>query len=391
MHLFDDFQRDDDSLAGYCEPHYVFLNRTARDGADRLRTELETWFARYPQEHKVKLSGDFRSRDNRQHLAAFFELLLYEFLRRLGCRVEVHPELLHTTNRPEFLVTQPDGTQFYLEATIATYESDEEAGARKRINQVYDVLNRRIKTTDFYLWLEVDGAPETQPPARELAHFLNQKLQSIDPDDLAAAYESGGPDTRPCWSYEHSGWKITFRPIPKKPEVRDRPTLRPIGMVSGIWQLQDHRTPLRDALVNKAARYGITDLPFIVAVNAMETIDDIDIMEALFGREQWHVSISDTDVPPVVSRVPDGLWTGTGGPRNINVSAVLLCKRLVPWSICQFKPRLYHNPWATIPYDGVMTQLPQSVPQNGRMISVDGRSICSIFGFEDQWPFYGEQ
>jgi hypothetical protein len=53
--------------------------------------------------------------------SAFFELFLHELLLRLGCNVEVHPDPgTGSSRRPDFLVTDPDGQQFFLEAVLAT-------------------------------------------------------------------------------------------------------------------------------------------------------------------------------------------------------------------------------------------------------------------------------
>ena len=41
-----------------------------------------------------------------------------------------------TNKSPDFLVEAPDGKRFYLEATIATGQSQATAGARKRLDEV---------------------------------------------------------------------------------------------------------------------------------------------------------------------------------------------------------------------------------------------------------------
>ena len=173
---------------------------------------------------------------------------------------------------------------------------------------------------------------------------------------------------------------MIFRPIAKKPEARGRRSIRPIGMWRTNWQLFDHRTPLLIALEDKARRYGQLGLPYLIAINAMETIDEIDVMETLFGRERWHIPVDAPEVEPAMSREPNGLWTNDVGPKNTGVSGVLLFKRLTPWFICHFPPRLYHNPWPAHPYTGVLTQLPQAVPDRGRMQYVDGVSLRQLLG-----------
>lgn len=157
MQLFDHFERNESAYARQIEPAYNYLNRAASPEAAVLRAELESWFDRYYRPDQVELCAAFRSRDNNQHLAALLELLLHETLLRLGCVIEVHPTLARSSRHPDFLVTEPDGSQFYLEAKVAVYESAQEAAARARKNEVYAALDRAIKTTDFFLWLETEG------------------------------------------------------------------------------------------------------------------------------------------------------------------------------------------------------------------------------------------
>jgi hypothetical protein len=134
--LFDDVERTDVGPAKYAEPSYPYWNRSARKDIAHVRAHLEQWFGRYPAEHAADLRGRFRSASDVQHRGAFFELFLHEMLLRLGCVAEVHPTVPGTSKRPEFRVTSPGRSQFYLEAKVSNDESSEQAGARTRVNRV---------------------------------------------------------------------------------------------------------------------------------------------------------------------------------------------------------------------------------------------------------------
>ncbi len=390
MRLFDEMERNDHELAQYAEPLFAYLNRTARVEFATIRRELEEWFARYPASNQAELRARFRSHIDSQHQAAFFELFLHELLLRLGCQVTVHPTVLSVARTPDFLVKSPEGEAFYVEATIATNESAAEAAARARINAVYDALNRRVDSPDFFLWIEVDGNPATPPPARRIASFVSARLASLNPDEIAKLYETGRIEEIPRWSFEHEGWKIEFKPIPKKPEARGKPEVRPIGVQSTGVRWVDHRIPIREAIVEKAGRYGDLDLPYVVAVNVLEFINKIDVMEALFGKEQFTIAFSQSKpTEPVdirASRLPNGAWTGTGGPRYTRVSAVLLATQLSAHSVPRANLRLYHNPWAQRPYRSVLTRLPQAIPRDNCMEYIDGETTGAIFGLPASWP-----
>src|SRR6266508_6440058 len=99
--LFDPTERTYTGPADEAEPHFTYWNRSARPLARHIRQELELWYAHYP-DGTNDLRSRFRSADDVQHQAAFFELFLHELLLRLGCTVEIHPAVPGTSKRPEF-------------------------------------------------------------------------------------------------------------------------------------------------------------------------------------------------------------------------------------------------------------------------------------------------
>jgi hypothetical protein len=191
MKLFDDIVRDFAGPALFAEPGFTYLNRSARLSLDRVRAVLEDWFEHYPAPHQADLRGRFRSGKDRQHCSAFFELLLHELLLRRGCCVEVHPQTgKDAPKRPDFLVESPDGELFYLEAVLATAESAEAAAARSRMNDVYDALNR-LHSPDFFIGMNVHGAPEAPVPAKQIRAFLKAKMDELDADAVAECWRTG--------------------------------------------------------------------------------------------------------------------------------------------------------------------------------------------------------
>ena len=111
-------------------------------------------------------------------------------------------------------------------------------------------------------------------------------------------------------------------------------------------------------------------------------IDDIDILEALFGQEQFHVpvglnrEVTSEDIG--FSRKRDGAWVGPMGSRYSRVSAVLIAVHLRPWSINDAVVRLYHNPRAEFEYKSVLTRLNQARLRDGVMRKIEGDSLADI-------------
>jgi hypothetical protein len=115
--LFDEFERTDPSPAGYEEDWFSFLNRVDQQFWQRIRDELERWYADYPdEEHGFGLRARFRRPEAAQHFGAWWELYLHRLFRCLGFHVEVEPNV--AGGRPDFRMTR-DSDSFVVEATTS--------------------------------------------------------------------------------------------------------------------------------------------------------------------------------------------------------------------------------------------------------------------------------
>ena len=382
--LFDDTTRKSLRSRYYDEPAYKYLNCSAKPECERVRDLLEQWFNRLPAEVQPDLRSRFRKKDDRQHLGAFFELYLHELLLQLEFEIKFHPQIQGETTHPDFLVKKSGNPIFYLEATLAA-RSDEEAAMAARKDQVYDTINR-MKSPNFFICLEVTGAPNTPPRGRNLRNFLERQLADLDPDEIEKQYKHGGFQALPSWKWEHDGWEITFYPLPKIPEARGKPGVRPIGLMSDQRKTLSLITPhigIRDSIENKASKYGKLDLPLIVAINVIDelTVDNDDIGNALFGEETYKgVLTSDGTFKLNAGRNPNGAWYGPSGPQNKRVSAVLITDNLDTRSIEGSTPVLYHNPWANHKIPKEIFSIPQLVPDNetNQLVKIEGKSIFSL-------------
>ena len=286
--LFDDFERQDDSPARYTEPHYTFLNRSARPNFVKVRDVLEEWFSHYPSGEAPSLARRFRLTEDPQHSSAFFELFLHELLLRLECKAKIHPSTRSAkSRRPDFLVRSHGGGAFYLEAVLASGESTEEQAARARENVVYDVLDG-LDSPNFFININVRGAPQTPPSARRIRQFLQMHLAELDPDDIAVLYQTGRQEGVPRWNFEHDGWRIEFSPLPKSRKARGKPGIRPIGMRSYGMKPAKAMSAIRDAIVSKGGRYGNVRLPYVIAINVLELgVGRDEIMKRCSAMNKW--------------------------------------------------------------------------------------------------------
>ena len=119
-------------------------------------------------------------------------------------------------------------------------------------------------------------------------------------------------------------------------------------------------------------------------------VDQIDVMEALFGKE---VLVFPQGLPPNVqpetklTRRPDGAWTSTFGPRNTRVSGVLIGVSVMPSSIAAKDLELYHNPWAQHPCEGPITRLTEYAPIENRITKKVGEHPRALFDLPEAWPY----
>src|SRR5260221_12721707 len=89
--LFERQLRNDSSYSRHDETWFAFLDRVDDVVFDRIREELNRWFAELPTEKGERLRSEFQSGRDEQVEAALLELFLHAALRRTPLLVEVEP------------------------------------------------------------------------------------------------------------------------------------------------------------------------------------------------------------------------------------------------------------------------------------------------------------
>lgn len=115
--LFQNFIRTNHDIIQANESEFDFLDRCAWPKAQHMRSLLEQCLNNYPVIEQPEIIARLKSGDPRQFTSTTFELLLHQYLINQNFTLSPHPELANdSAKRPDFLVTCPDGNQFYLEA-----------------------------------------------------------------------------------------------------------------------------------------------------------------------------------------------------------------------------------------------------------------------------------
>ena len=242
----------------------------------------------------------------------------------------------------------------------------------------------------LFLNVQHRGELTSNLPGVRLRHELRQFIRSLDYETVRNLAKHG-PAHLPKFPFVHESFRLEIGVIPVSPQKRGHAEHRPLGIhgpSEGAWV--DHHTPIKDKIRHKANHYGQLRRPLVVAINvASGHADNIDVMQALFGRECWTFSSpSDEPSEPTFGRVLDGALVGPKGPQNRNVSAVLLVPALRPWTVATTEPMIYKNPWARNPTDSLPQSIVQFRSEGERMVPTGGSPAHKIFDLPQGWPHF---
>jgi hypothetical protein len=384
---FAEKERTDDAPKRASESDFGFLDRCSWRAAQRVRDFIIECIANYPEPERVELIARIRSGDDRAFRSGIFELFLHEYLRRKGFALTPHPQLPGSAaTRPDFLVTCPDGIQFYLEAVSASDRDDRNQAGEMRIATTLQHLTDATHA-NFFVEVASAGYPETQPSGRRLAADVVAWLDTLDADHVVRVLESHEFDHLPAMKWRHEGWVLTVTALPCRPDARGQPR-RLIGMQNFGAHWNDGWTPIRDAVQDKARKYGDLDLPLVVAVNVRShRLDVIDEMQALFGQEQFVFDRNDLDAEPRMERASNGAWMGPAGPRARRCSGAWLFHDVTPYTVSRRKHTLYANPWSHLPLpESLLMSVPRAEVVDNRMQRTDVEVMGPVLGLAEQWP-----
>lgn len=363
--LFSTLVRTDASPRLHSESCYAHVNRRAGPEYDRVRNQIERWAARLVTPAYAEVQGRLQSGDDNDFDSAFFELYVHELLIKSGHTVVPHPTLLGTTKRPDFLASGSSG-DVIVEAKVVTEATNEERARDARLRAFYAAIDERIKSPDYFLSLDVDGACTEPIPFASWCRKLQIWLDGLDYDEIVLIGRRGTFHQLPVLEIEHDDAIFRARPIAKNEAARGKTGARPLGVLGGGAEWVTSHFTIAEALSRKARRYGALTQQFVIAINCLGPYCD------------WE-------------EVEEGIY-GSEGPRSTaprlspRVSAVLCGLHVLPWSFTRAEVCLFHNPNATFPYVGPLTSLPQTIRDSGKTTTSKGRHPREWFGLNESWP-----
>ncbi|ORV09654.1 hypothetical protein AWB95_17720 [Mycobacterium celatum] len=364
---------------------FDFYNRIDRPEWARVRDELEDWYRHYRNDSE-KLRTDFRSPDNDQHFATWWELYVYTFYRLLGYEITVEPTLPNG-KKPDFLITR-DGVGAYVECKAVVERSV--SALEASILECTD----KASHPDFVVELDIEQEGSLQPAVAKIRTPLEKWLQELNADDVIDDLEAGKP--LPTLPLEIDGdWQLLYTAWPVPPEQRGKYT-RLLGMHSARVMWNDSVGLIKRAVKDKGSKYTDVDTPLdhplIVALNtATVFIDDDEVDQALFGARStlWNPHGEPRFTP--LGRRTNGYWCGDP-PKGTRVSGVLLGRNIDPYGAARATPRMWINPWPQVPISETYGLTTNTLQDDEQVLRTDGDLVIhELFDLPENWPLVDKQ
>jgi len=198
MYLFDQTNEIIDGPADYNFDIYEYYQKSSREGIIIVKNLLESWFLEFPLDDQKELKSRFK----KEFYTSFYELFLFTLFKKQGYEIEVHPKLLSTDKRPDFLIEKA-GFKSYVEAKVCRDMSKEEIGFERKKNQLYNEINKiRIKGFLLKIW-EIDILSKKQPSAKEFIKFVEGEVSKIERKELLIRLRQNGYDEVPKFNFRN--------------------------------------------------------------------------------------------------------------------------------------------------------------------------------------------
>jgi hypothetical protein len=189
------------------------------------------------------------------------------------------------------------------------------------------------------------------------------------------------------WLYPE--WRIRFTAmlITDRKFLKSNPRIILFGP-SGFRIVDDH-TQFGDSLRRKASRYGELDKPFVLALQCTRiATNDGELALALFGGTTGGKYSTNGVLPGDMPDDMNGLWASRNGPRARGISAVLSGLHIAPHTVASASPKLFLNPWATMPLEFELPFQKIELNTNTGVLETTQATmpIHKFMGLSSDWP-----
>lgn len=325
----------DSSIRNY-EEHQIrgmsafeFLNISAWKIADYMRLYLNDNCSDFSKDNEfIKM---YKSKIDKQHYSAAFELMVHIALANSLFTLEKHPNT-GSTKRPDFkaIFNEPKD-EIFLECTLSgnSYENSEEKNKKATIEEIIDSL----EYFPFHINVHYQKLSDASLPKRNFIKFLNElKTKLIGFSDVELV------EMR--YLYEDAGWELEISFLNKG----DKTIKRSVGVQGSEAKFIDSSKPILTALNDKkASRYKIHSEPYIVCLNTSDLFTKENCFaEALFGQY-------DSNEIDLNRDYKESFFIANKNPINTSVSAVIIFRNFDLFTLDSSTVTVWHNPFSKNP------------------------------------------
>lgn len=309
------------------ESSFQFLERSSWNRCAIVRELINSWLKEIDID--LEFISQIKSKSDKQHDAALFELIVHKFLKQMGLGVSKHPELLKNTT-PDFTAESLMGNKYILECTLSG-NSFENFGEEKRKEAVEDII-RGIHYYPYFINLSFKSTGGNSVSAKKLKKFIEQ-IRGV-----SEGYSNEELFFR-RFLFEDGDWRIKISLLRKTNES----IKTSLGMVGQDAKMIDGKKAILTALNDKRpSKYGVAESPYIICIcNNDPFFHEDDMYNVLFGTDG--VEYLNLSYPAI-----SGFFFHKA-PVNTSVSGVILFKSTDFLTIDQAKWSLWHNPFAKKP------------------------------------------
>lgn len=337
--VFDDIDRTDINYKRHDESAYDFYNRSALPFTEMVRSRIEKYANLLSEAEQKDLIANLKNNWE----ATYFELFLAKRFHDMGYQIATHPELAHTSKRPDFLLTG-NGPEVYAEARVATDMTDDERKKQQIIDEVIAGINTHVKSKEVFLSIwQVKVLSKQNKSLKSLYTELDEyikvnKEEVSNPSPLIRANKR--------FKYDNGSIRVICSLVSKTVHTDDDPNDRVIGMQTQPGEIVNPTAALMRSIKSKASRYGKLDKPYVVCIQigSVYGASDGELDDLLFGRGITHLNTGKS------WREHDGMFGSATNPKMTRVSGVLFAETHEA-NPDEGRLRYYKNPNATFPFD----------------------------------------
>lgn len=314
--LFSEYKRTNSDHKRNNQSSFDFLDKSAWPISSFMREKLNEWILDYPFDKDFL--NKIKSKDDKQHNAATFELLIYTILKKHNYKPEVHPSL-NSSRKPDFKITTQEGGVCIIECSLASNSFN----SYKEVKQI-EVIESIVEEIDFFpYWiiLHIRKISDISISKNKLRKFIFDLGILYDTKELMNVSEH---------IFNNNGWELEIELLKKNGRIR-----RSFGAIFNEAKFIDPAKPLLRALNDKkATNYNISDNPYVICLNTSDlfTKND-DFIQSLYGN----------------NFKKEGFFVNGGRAINTTVSAVAFFKNFDIFTLDHSSISIWHNSFAKKP------------------------------------------